>query len=221
MNAEQQRHLRTPFPKESIGQLPRAGMKFDYVGHAAVTDRLLQVDPEWTWEPFAFTDTGLPYINKRGNDAILWVRLTICGVTRPGVGIVKADSFDCEKQLIGDAIRNAAMRFGVALDLWSREELGGATPPAADETDTQPVSKNQVVGLQERVTVLQADGVKFNDLRREHELPLLRHPIDPSQFRRWKDLIETEEAKRHLGAVVSPYSGGEPTSTVQVTSDVV
>jgi hypothetical protein len=27
------------------------------------------------------------------------------------------------KERIGDAIRNAAMRFGIALDLWSKEEL--------------------------------------------------------------------------------------------------
>ena len=31
--------------------------------------------------------------------------------------------FELEKQLISDAIRNAAMRFGVALDLWAKEDL--------------------------------------------------------------------------------------------------
>ena len=94
----------------------------DYVGHAAVTDRLLSVDPEWSWEPFALDPNGLPALDARGN---LWIRLTVCGVTRPGVG----DGFSL-KEVIGDAIRNAAMRFGVALDLWGKEELEQAHGPA-------------------------------------------------------------------------------------------
>jgi hypothetical protein len=107
--------LRKPFPKESIGKLPKGGAMLDYVGHAAVTDRLLTVDPQWSWEPLALDDVGLPALDKSGN---LWIRLTICGVTRLGVGDGKN-----AKEAIGDAIRNAAMRFGVALDLWAKENL--------------------------------------------------------------------------------------------------
>ncbi len=87
----------------------------DYVGHAATTDRLLQVDPEWSWEPMGFNPDGTPAIDRDGN---LWIRLTVAGVTRPGVG----DGASM-KEKVGDAIRNAAMRFGVALDLWAREDL--------------------------------------------------------------------------------------------------
>ena len=32
----------------------------DYVGHAALTDRLLDVDPGWSWEPLAADEKGLP-----------------------------------------------------------------------------------------------------------------------------------------------------------------
>jgi hypothetical protein len=115
MDAEQAKLLRKPFPASAIGQLPKAGMMLDYVGHAATTDRLLEVDPGWTWEPYALDDHGLPALDKQGN---LWIKLTVCGVTRPGVGDGKT-----AKELIGDAIRNAAMRFGVALDLWAKEDL--------------------------------------------------------------------------------------------------
>ncbi len=125
MNSEQAAVLRAPFPPGAIGQLPRAGIKLDYVGHAAVTDRLLKADPAWTWEPLAFGDDGRPLIIVRGSEASMWIRLTVCDVTRIGVGTVKSDAFEVEKQLIGDAIRNAAMRFGVALDLWSKEERPG------------------------------------------------------------------------------------------------
>lgn len=107
--------LRKPFPKESIGKIPRGGIQLDYVGHASVTDRLLSVDPTWTWEPVAVDEFGNPKLDEFGN---LWIKLTIKDVTRYGVGDGKS-----MKEMIGDALRNAAMRFGVALDLWSREEL--------------------------------------------------------------------------------------------------
>jgi hypothetical protein len=122
MTPEQAAALRQPFPKSAIGKLPKGGTQLDYVGHAATTDRLLAVDPEWSWEPVAFDDQGLPAFQGRN----LWIKLTVAGVTRYGVG-----DGGSVKECIGDAIRNAAMRFGVALDLWSKEELEGASQPAA------------------------------------------------------------------------------------------
>lgn len=115
MNTEQAVALRKPFPPESVGRLPKGGVMLDFVGHAAVTDRLLTVDPTWGWEPLALGPDGLPALDRAGN---LWIKLTICGVTRLGVGDGKS-----AKECIGDAIRNAAMRFGVALDLWSKDDL--------------------------------------------------------------------------------------------------
>jgi hypothetical protein len=95
----------------------------DYVGHAALTDRLLDVDPMWSWEPAALRD-GLPAFDQTGG---LWIRLTICGVTRLGYGHAAAkpgqDPGAREKEVIGDALRNAAMRFGAALDLWHKGDL--------------------------------------------------------------------------------------------------
>lgn len=115
MTPEKATALRRPFPKESVGQLPKGGQMLDFVGHAAVVDRLLAVDPEWSWEPFAIGPDGLPALDRAGN---LWIRLTVCGVTRIGVGDGKN-----AKEVISDALRNAAMRFGVALDLWAKENL--------------------------------------------------------------------------------------------------
>jgi len=142
--------LREAFPPEAIGKLPRStcqdcsakdGRKdacerhpnrstcsvcgnyhntastihLDFVGHADVTARLLAVDPEWTWEP-AENGPGGPSISaSTDRDGNLWIRLTVLGVTRIGVGDGKN-----AKERIGDALRNAAMRFGVALDLWAK-----------------------------------------------------------------------------------------------------
>jgi hypothetical protein len=114
--------LRRPFPPEQVGKLiPKAGSSrpvLDYVGHAAVTDRLLEVDPAWSWEPMGCEPSGIPALDAKGN---LWINLTVAGVTRPGVG--DSENGKGAKELIGDAIRNAAMRFGIALDLWSKEDL--------------------------------------------------------------------------------------------------
>jgi hypothetical protein len=115
MTPDEAKALRAPFPASAIGKLPKGGAQLDYVGHAATTDRLLSVDAGWSWEPFALTPEGLPALDREGN---LWIKLTVAGVTRPGVG----DGRNM-KERIGDAIRNAAMRYGVALDLWAKEDL--------------------------------------------------------------------------------------------------
>jgi len=147
MTPEEAAALRAPFPESAIGKLPKAGVQLDYVGHAATTDRLLTVDPDWTWEPFATTADGLPLISGGG----LWIRLTVCGVTRPGFG----DGASIKEQ-IGDAIRNAAMRFGVAIDLWAKEDLHEiANPPEPVEYATPA----QVVAVNAALDAL-ADGPK-------------------------------------------------------------
>lgn len=164
--------LREPFAPEQIGQLPRVTCKdcidkhcskhqkakckdcgayvstahihLSYVGHAVATDRLLNIDPEWNWEPFSFTESGAPALERdsQGRAFGFWIRLTICGVTRIGFGSVIPGSFDAEKQLIGDAIRNAAMRFGVALDLWSKEDLHTQTEVAERVSEKRPEPTN-------------------------------------------------------------------------------
>jgi hypothetical protein len=114
--------LREPFPAHQISYLPKGGVKLAYVGHAALTDRLLDADPSWTWEPLAINkDSGLPVIDELGG---LWIRLTVCGVTRLGYGDAGDKSGpNAIKEAIGDALRNAAMRFGAALDLWHKGDL--------------------------------------------------------------------------------------------------
>ena len=95
----------------------------DFVGHAHVTARLLNIDPVWNWEPVAWATDGTPLIKLTDTTAMMWIRLTIGGITRLGVGTAPRRKDDMLKELIGDAIRNAAMRFGIALDLWAKGEL--------------------------------------------------------------------------------------------------
>ena len=92
-----------------------------YMGHAEITLALIEIDPLWNWEPFT-TDDGLPAINKEGNRLVMWVRLTVLDKTIICVGTCEAGKGDPEKELIGDLLRNCAMRFGIGTKLWSKAD---------------------------------------------------------------------------------------------------
>ena len=153
--------LRLPFPDHQVSLLPKQmkrgdedrgkcggrysadgkdcggyharSIHLDYVGHAALTDRLLDADPLWTWEPVAFGPDGLPVMDKSGG---LWIRLTVGGVTRLGYGDSQGKTGpNAVKEAIGDALRNAGMRFGAALDLWHKGDLHAAE---VDRNDAEP-----------------------------------------------------------------------------------
>lgn len=118
----------------------------EYVGHAETTSKLLEADFAWSWEPLAFGDDGLPRFDADGG---LWIKLTVCGVSRLGYGTAEASSFkakgDIRKEIIGDAIRNAAMRFGWALNLWAKTDIHERTPQeheAAQAGHASPDRKN-------------------------------------------------------------------------------
>lgn len=124
--------------RECGSWITTAHMHLDYVGHADVTSRLIEVDPEWNWEPAAVDENGLPRfdLDGRGNPVGLWIKLTVCGVTRLGYGSCPGNQGDAVKVLIGDALRNAAMRFGVALDLWAKGDRADPTAENAVERPT-------------------------------------------------------------------------------------
>lgn len=115
----------------------------DYVGHAALTDRLLECDINWTWEPMAYHPHGGPLLDQNGG---LWIKLTVCGMTRLGYGHADGKlGGDAVKEAIGDALRNAAMRFGAALDLWHKGDLyvGDTKESDLDEKTKEEPKKPQ------------------------------------------------------------------------------
>lgn len=183
--------LREPFPPHHISKLPKPtkaqteavkadfkkGVRckdcgswhhpdvvhLDYVGHAALTDRLLDTDPQWSWEPVAFRD-GLPAFDGSGG---LWIKLTVCGVTRLGYGHAASkpgiDPGAREKEVIGDALRNAAMRFGAALDLWHKGDLHAdeADPEKQDDAGPERITPEQEIMLEDKMREAQVDPAKF------------------------------------------------------------
>lgn len=113
--------------------ITEAHLHLDYVGHAETTDRFLSVDPGWSWEPMAFDADGLPKLDQFGG---MWIKLTICDTTRLGYGAATDGKTgpDAVKETIGDALRNAGMRFGVALDLWGAKFKGDDDDQDSGET---------------------------------------------------------------------------------------
>lgn len=111
---------RTPDPK-IVGKLPKGGVTLSFVGHGAITEILIQIDPLWSWEPLEIRD-GRPMIHVENGMATMWGRMTIHGKSMLGVGSVRADKPEYEKEIIGDFLRNASMRFGVCLALWQKGE---------------------------------------------------------------------------------------------------
>jgi hypothetical protein len=130
-----------PDPK-IVGKLPKGGMQLDFVGHADVTKMLIEIDAEWTWEPTAFDANGLPAYRVENGMAHMAGWLTILGVRRLGVGSVMHNKPDLLKELISDFIRNAAMRFGVCLALWTKQEWEDVShTPSTSVAKPAPVAK--------------------------------------------------------------------------------
>jgi hypothetical protein len=125
-----------------VGKLPRGGITLDFVGHAEITRILIDVDVNWSWEPCGW-DNGRPAIHEVNGMAVRWGYLTILGKTMLGVGSARSDKPDLVKELIGDFIRNASMRFGICLSLWSKSEWD-ERPQAHAHTVDHKVSDENV-----------------------------------------------------------------------------
>jgi hypothetical protein len=110
----------TPDPK-IVGTIPRSGINLSYVSHAEITRILIDIDPLWNWQPAAWVD-GRPAIHESNGMATMWATLTLLNKSLIGVGSVRSDKPDYEKELVGDFLRNAAMRFGICLSLWSKQD---------------------------------------------------------------------------------------------------
>lgn len=109
-----------PDPK-IVGKLPKGGTQLDFVGHADITRILIEIDPHWRLVPIAW-DNGRPAVNIVNDMATMWFELTLLGVSRLAIGSAKSNSPDLDKILYGDALRNGSMRFGISLNLWTKNE---------------------------------------------------------------------------------------------------
>lgn len=153
--AEELRNILKDYAKPDpsiVQQLPKGGTKLDFVGHADITRILIEIDPYWSWEPCGWVQ-GRPAIHVENGTATMWGWLTVLGKELLGVGSVRADKGDYEKELIGDFLRNASMRFGISLNLWTKNQwsdLDNNKPQPAKPApkpalpDDSPLSEDQI-----------------------------------------------------------------------------
>jgi len=142
----------------TLAQLPKGGVQLSYMGHAEVTLALIDVDPRWTWEPFALDASGGPLITHEGNRLVMWGRLTVHGKSIVGVGTCEARKGDPEKELIGDFLRNAAMRFGIGTKLWSKATA--ADPAGRDDQPTYSKAALDLFAACKKLTDVAKDGLR-------------------------------------------------------------
>lgn len=133
----------------------------DYMGHADVTEALIKIDPFWTWRPAAINQSSggpaiVPSLGKAGM-MVMWAYLTILGKEMLCVGTAQQSKEELEKELIGDMIRNGALRFGIAVRLWSKADhedvkdtpepiAAGGSMPATPNVAVAPVAAGATAG---------------------------------------------------------------------------
>ncbi len=106
----------------------------DYVEWHTVADILDENAPNWS---HAVKD-----IRQIGDIFTVTVAITIDGVTREGIGTGTAESELGIKKAEHDALKRAAVKFGIARDLYKREseviERDGAVPPPTNDGGGYP-----------------------------------------------------------------------------------
>lgn len=163
----------------------------DYVGHAGITMRLLEVDPKWDYEfqhvdlP-AWVERAVASCYERGDyeearrlvrqhgapvtrDGGYWITLTILGDTRKGFGdAANKTGPNAMKEAIGDALRNAAMRFGAGTYLWSKSGEAnsmkqGVDVPALPDVRSIEAELQVATESPDPVSALTSIGMKYGE----------------------------------------------------------
>lgn len=131
MNQETIAKLRAPFPLEAHTCNYEG---FIYADETAVTERLDEVDPAWAFEIIS--------IVSRDKKVSVHARLTVCGVSRDGVGmqgieyvkdkktgeITDFEVSEVEKGAATDALRRCARMFGIGRYLLSAAKIQKDAP---------------------------------------------------------------------------------------------
>ncbi len=109
--------LRPELLRQREGRRDRDGNTHlvDYVEWHTVADILDETTPDWIHEVKA--------INKIGSIVTVTVAITIDGISREGIGTGFADSESGIKKAEHDALRRAAVKFGIARELYKHEPL--------------------------------------------------------------------------------------------------
>jgi predicted nucleic acid-binding Zn finger protein len=151
---ELRRHVDPKLVKQREGWRDRNGnvQMVDYVEWHTVADILDDAAPNWSHT--------VKDIRQIGELMTVTVAITIDGVTREGIGTGNANNEMGIKKAEHDALKRAAVKFGIARDLYRKEsdviERGGAAQAEDDGFPTEPVARS----LGELVTAKQLGMIK-------------------------------------------------------------
>lgn len=120
----------------------------DYVEWHTVADVLDRTAPNWAH--------SVKDIRSIGDFAVVTVAITIDGVTREGIGTGTARSETGIKKAEHDALKRAAVKFGIARDLYKKEVESPEPAEAAAAFPADPVAKT----LAEMVTTKQLGMIR-------------------------------------------------------------
>lgn len=216
-------------PPDKVSKLNRGrNVVLDYMGHADVTLALIEIDPTYDYG-WVTDEHGRMMVERADKLHVLHGWLRVLGQTRWGVGTCEVRKEEYHKELIGDLLRNCAMRFGVATALWSKVERSDNSeepppPPPGPvllsvEAINRFVDACETEGLDPSAVINRAlPGGAIDDPLTDAELPAMR-----AAFRQ---MVEERAEKRHdetqgggkgAGDSVPPDSGGaRPASRGQV-----
>lgn len=119
----------------------------DYVEWHTVADVLDRTAPNW--------GHAVKDIRSVGDFIVVTVAITIDGVTREGIGTGSARSETGIKKAEHDALKRAAVKFGIARDLYKRD-VDALEPEKTPEFPADPVAKT----LAEMVTTKQLGMIR-------------------------------------------------------------
>lgn len=203
-----------------------SGLHLPYVGHAALTNRLIEIDPWWKVR-FHGVDptTGNPAPIQNEKTMAYCIDLTICGITHTDFGTAKRGSENALQSCYGNALRRAAMRHGLALYLWAKGdlekfEIGGegesspaeatsgpadpSTPSPAADTDLELVNEGQMSKLNQEAALI-ADP-KERAAARGH----IRWEIMADRTRKLLTVDEYADAMAYLASVQAEADAAGP-----------
>ena len=151
---ELRRHVDPKLVKQREGWRDRNGnvQMVDYVEWHTVADILDDAAPNWSHT--------VKDIRQIGDLMTVTVAITIDGVTREGIGTGNANNEMGIKKAEHDALKRAAVKFGIARDLYRKEsdviERGGGAQTDDDGFPTEPVARS----LGDLVTAKQLGMIK-------------------------------------------------------------
>lgn len=128
------RALSEPFAPDQIKQRPgRGGKSYSYIDARDVENRLdTVVGPEHWTDDYALFDPS---------EKSVLCRLTVFGVTKSGIGYPNSDNDEePEKAAESDALKRAAVKFGVGRHLYSDAKAAGT--PRRDPSATHDLRQN-------------------------------------------------------------------------------